>query len=64
MRGGDQQPETTLSYVSIEDRIPAEHPLHTWPRQLAHLVYPLSPRCRKRKVRCSSSLAGHYAGIR
>src|SRR5215467_281206 len=34
MRGGDQQPEAMFSDVSIEDRIPAEHP----PRAMRTLV--------------------------
>jgi transposase len=42
---GDDQPQTTLfSYVSIEDRIPADHPLRTIQTLVNPILAALSPR--------------------
>ena len=42
---GDDQPQTALfSYVSIEDRIPADHPLRTIQALVNPILTALSPR--------------------
>ena len=42
MRSGDQQPDAKFSYVSMEDRIPQDHPL----RAMRALVDAALTECR------------------
>ena len=44
MRGADQPPSTMFSYVSIEDRIPADHPLRAIHALIQPILRALSPR--------------------
>ncbi|MBM3320917.1 MAG: IS5 family transposase [Candidatus Eisenbacteria bacterium] len=44
MRGSDQRPDEMWSYVSMEDRIPAEHPLRPLRRMVDRVLKSLSPR--------------------
>ena len=44
MRGKPQRQETMFSYVSIEDRIPADHPLRAMRRMVDPMLAELSPR--------------------
>lgn len=44
MRGRPEQQETMFSYVSIEDRIPADHPLRAMRRLVDPILSELSPR--------------------
>ena len=44
MRGDDQPQSTLFSYVSIEDRIPADHPLRTIQALVNPILAALSPR--------------------
>lgn len=43
MRGRPEQQETMLSYVSIEDRIPADHPLRAMRQLVDPILAELSP---------------------
>jgi transposase len=47
MRGSDQQPDEMWSYVSMEDRIPADHPLRPLRRLVDRVLKGLSPRFAK-----------------
>ena len=44
MRGADQPQSTLFSYVSVEDRIPADHPLRTIRALVQPILTALSPR--------------------
>jgi hypothetical protein len=44
MRGADQPQVTMFSYVSIEDRIPADHPLRAMQALVQPILRALSPR--------------------
>src|SRR3989475_12377672 len=44
MRGGDQQPEAMFSYVSMEDRIPQDHPLRAMRTLVDAALREMSPR--------------------
>ena len=44
MRGADEQPGSMFSYVSLEDRVPADHPLRTIRRITDRALERLSPR--------------------
>src|SRR5262245_38653175 len=44
MRGGDQQSDTMFSYVSLEDRIPQDHPLRPMRRLVDAALHEMSPR--------------------
>ena len=44
MRGGDQQPEAMFSYVSMEDRIPQDHPLRAMRTLVDAVLTDMSPR--------------------
>jgi transposase len=44
MRGADEPQTTSFSYVSIEDRIPADHPLRTIHALVNPILVALSPR--------------------
>jgi len=44
MRGWDLQPSSLFSYVSLEDRIPREHPLRDYRKFLDTILRELSPR--------------------
>src|SRR6266849_3825998 len=44
MRGGDQQPEAMFSYVSMEDRIPQDHPLRAMRTLVDGVLTEMSPR--------------------
>src|SRR5215475_12901107 len=46
MRGGDKQPDAMFSYVSIEDRIPPDHPLRAIRGLMDAALRELSPRFR------------------
>ncbi|MCO4098138.1 MAG: IS5 family transposase [Gemmatimonas sp.] len=48
MRGANQPQSTMFSYVSIEDRIPADHPLRAMHAQLQPILRALSPRFAER----------------
>jgi transposase len=47
MRGSDQRPDEMWSYVSMEDRIPADHPLRPLRRMVDRVLKDLSPRFAK-----------------
>jgi transposase len=38
MRGHDQRPEDLFSYIRLEQRIPADHPLRPHPREMVDTV--------------------------
>jgi len=44
MRGGDQQPDVMFSYVSMEDRIPQDHPLRAMRTLVDGVLTEMSPR--------------------
>ena len=44
MRGADQPQTTLFSYLSVEDRIPADHPLRTIHALSTPILTALSPR--------------------
>ena len=44
MRGADEQPGSMFSYVSLEERVPADHPLRAIRRITDQALEPLSPR--------------------
>jgi hypothetical protein len=44
MRGADEQPGSMFSYVSLEDRVPADHPLRAIRRITDRAFERLSPR--------------------
>ena len=44
MRGGDQQPDAMFSYVSMEDRIPQDHPLRAMRDVMDAALRDMSPR--------------------
>src|SRR5262245_46984420 len=44
MRGGDPQPDAMFSYVSMEDRIPQDHPLRAMRRLVDAVLKEMSPR--------------------
>jgi len=44
MRGADEQPGSMFSYVSLEDRVPPDHPLRTIRRLTDRALAQLSPR--------------------
>ena len=44
MRGADEQPRSMFSYVSLEERVPADHPLRAIRRITDRALEPLSPR--------------------
>ena len=44
MRGADEQTGSMFSYVSLEDRVPADHPLRTIRRITDRALERLSPR--------------------
>ena len=43
-RGVDQPQSALFSYVSVKDRIPADHPLRTIPGLVQEIITALSPR--------------------
>ena len=43
MRGADEQPGSMFSYVSLEDRVPADHPLRVIRRITDRALDRLSP---------------------
>src|SRR3989441_604159 len=44
MRGGDQEPDAMFSYVSMEDRIPQDHPLRAMRTLVDAALQEMSPR--------------------
>lgn len=46
MRGADVPQTTMFSYVSVEDRIPADHPLRDIHALVNPILAALSPRCQ------------------
>ena len=44
MRGADEQPGSMFSYVSLEDRVPPDHPLRAIRRITDRALERLSPR--------------------
>jgi hypothetical protein len=44
MRGEDAQPTTLFSYIALEDRIPADHPLRVIRTLIDPMLVALSPR--------------------
>ena len=44
MRGADEQPGSMFSYVSLEERVPADHPLRAVRRITDQALKLLSPR--------------------
>ena len=44
MRGSDMPQTTMFSYMSVEDRIPADHPLRAIPVLVTPILAALSPR--------------------
>jgi hypothetical protein len=44
MRGDDAQPASLFSYIQLEDRIPADHPLRVIRALIDPLLLALSPR--------------------
>ena len=55
MRGADEQPGSMFSYVSLEERVPADHPLRAIRRITDRALERLSPQLR---ARCMSISAG------
>ena len=44
MRGGDHEPDAMFSYVSMEDRIPPDHPLRAMRELMDAALREMSPR--------------------
>ena len=56
---GDDQPQTTLfSFISIEDRIPADHPLRTIQALVNPILTALSPRFHTMYSHCQPQGGG------
>ena len=54
MRGADEQPGSMFSYVSLEARVPTDHPL----RAIRHITDRALERLSPNSARCISTSAG------
>jgi len=52
MRGADEQPGSMFSYVSLEDRVPSDHPLRAIRRITDRALERLSPRFGALYINC------------